>query len=75
MTDGTDGPGGRSHRRRPTVSRRPSPNRVPEEDEKNNKEEDIVVKVEKEEVEEAPPALVVVPVKVGAFPVILCHFF
>ena len=63
VTDGTDGPGGRSNKRRPTVNRRPSPSRVPEEDEKDNKEEVKVVKVAKEEVDAAPP---VVPAKVGA---------
>ncbi|XP_078365428.1 uncharacterized protein LOC144649735 isoform X2 [Oculina patagonica] len=63
-TDGTDGPGGRSNKRRPTVNRRPSPGRVPEEDEINNKEEVKVVKVEKEEVERAPPAPSVVTTKV-----------
>lgn len=65
VTDGTDGPGKRNSKRRPTVSRRPSPKGVPEEDEQENKEEVKVVKVAKEEVDEAPPAALVVPKNVG----------
>ena len=63
VTEGIE-PGGRSNKRRPTVNRRPSPSRVPEEDEKDNKEE---VKVAKEEVVEMPPPqLVVAPPNAGA---------
>lgn len=65
VTDGTDGPSKRNGKRRPTVSRRPSPKGVPEEDEQENKEEVKVVKVAKEEVDEAPPAALVVPKNVG----------
>jgi len=65
VTDGTDGPGKRNSKRRPTISRRPSPRGVPEEDEQDDNEEVTVVKVAKEEVEEAPPVTLVVPKSVG----------
>lgn len=68
--DGTEG-GGRSHRRRPTVSRRPSA-RLVEEDEKVVKEVEDEVKTEKveklklakDEVEGKPLPQLVVPTKV-----------
>jgi len=71
VTDGTDGPGKRSGKRRPTINRRPSPRGVPEEDEQDNKEEVPVVKVAKEEVDEAPSATLVVPKNVGTLNVVL----
>lgn len=74
VTDGTDGPGKRSSKRRPTINRRPSPSRVPEEDEQDNKDEVKVVKVAKEEVQGAPPATLVVPKNVGTLAFILFHF-
>ena len=82
--DGTDG-GGRSHKRRPTVNRRPSPSRVPEEDEKDNKEAEVKVekgkevkvevKIAKDEVEGKPPPQLVVPTKVGALALMCYNFF
>lgn len=74
VTDGTDGPGKRNSKRRPTINRRPSPSRVPEEDEQDNKDEVKVVKVAKEEVQGAPPATLVVPKNVGTLAFILFHF-
>ena len=81
--DGTEG-GGRSHRRRPTVSRRPSA-RLVEEDEKVVKEVEDEVKTEKveklklakDEVEGKPLPQLVVPTKVGTstfcfFQVLIC---
>lgn len=59
IPDGTDS-GGRSHKRRPTVSRRPTHARVAEEDEEKEKEDKEVVKVVKEEVETKPPPKLVV---------------
>lgn len=56
MTDSTD-TGGKSHKRRPTVSRRPTRGKVVEEEETENKEE---VKVAKEEAVEGPPPQLVV---------------
>ena len=69
-TDGTDGPGKRNSKRRPTINRRPSPRGVPEEEEQDIKEEVKVVKVAKNEVDHAPPAALVVPKNVGTFAVI-----
>jgi len=69
-TDGTDGPGKRNSKRRPTINRRPSPRGVPEEEEQDIKEEVKVVKVAKDEVDQAPPAALVVPKKVGTLAVI-----
>ena len=69
VTDGTDGSGKRNGKRRPTISRRPSPKGVPEEDEQD-KEEVSVIKVAKEEVDEAPPAALVVPKHVGTLQVV-----
>ena len=71
VTDGTDGQGQRNSKRRPTISRRPSPRGVPEEDEQDNKEEVTVVKMEKKEVDAAPPATLVVPKSVGKLNVAL----
>ena len=70
VTDATDGSGKRSSKRRPTISRRPSPKAVPEEDEQDNKEEVSVIKVAKEEVDEAPPVALVVPKHVGTLQVV-----
>ena len=70
VTDGTDGSGKRNGKRRPTISRRPSPKAVPEEDEQDNKEEVSVIKVAKEEVDEAPPVALVVPKHVGTLQVV-----
>ena len=63
MTDGTDG-GGRSYKRRPTVSRRPTHGRV-EEEEAKEKEEEEQVKIDKVDgLKKSPPQLVV---KTGEF--------
>ena len=57
VTDGTDG-GGRSHRRRPTVSRRPHHGRLEEEKEEEKDKEEV--KVDKVDgLEKSPPQIVV----------------
>lgn len=57
VTDRTDG-GGRSHRRRPTVSRRPHQGRLEEEKEEEKDKEEV--KVDKVDgLEKSPPQIVV----------------
>lgn len=74
---GTEG-GGRSHKRRPTVNRRPASNRLIEEDEKVVKEVEDKVKtgeeeekrqIAKDEVEGKSLPQGVVPIKAGALAV------